>query len=348
MTVRVTNRSDNPLGRQAWSVPLAVPLAAIVALLFVISLGVGDFPLSIAEIASGLVGAGSPDANTIVQDIRLPRAILGVLIGATLGLGGAALQGLLRNPLASPSLFGAPAAAAFVAVTVISLNLVDTLSNLLPLAAIAGAAASVGLLVLVAGARASLLMLILAGLAVGALGSAGTALVLNLSARPDNLEIAFWLLGSLEDRSMQHVTIALPFILVGWLLMSWDRGAFRALTLGESAAESMGVSLQRVRLRVVIGVAAGVGAAVSVSGAIAFVGLVAPNLVRPFTRFDPARLLLPSALAGAALLLASDILVRIIPTQQQIKVGVITTLVGAPFFVAMVLRRRTDAAGTSG
>jgi iron complex transport system permease protein len=230
-----------------------------------------------------------------------------------------------------------------------SFNLADTLSNFLPLAAIAGAGASVGLLVLVAGARASLMMLILAGLAVGALASAGTALVLNLSTnRLDNLEIAFWLLGSLEDRSMQHVAITLPFILVGWVLMSWDRGAFRALTLGESAAESMGISLQRVRLRVVIGVAAAVGAAVSVSGAIAFVGLVAPNLVRPFTRFDPARLLLPAALAGAALLLASDILVRIIPTQQQIKVGVVTTLIGAPFFVAMVLRRRTDAAGMSG
>lgn len=326
----------------------SLPLVLVVALLFLISLAIGDYGLSIGEVVSGVLGTGSETANIIVREIRLPRALLGLMIGGTLGLAGAALQGLLRNPLASPYLFGAPHAAGFAAVTVIALGLTGALSSILPIAAIGGALASVGLLVLVAGPRANFLVLILAGLAVGTLASAGTALALNLAPDPfAALEIAFWLLGSLEDRSMQHVLIALPFMGVGWVLLVWDRSAFRALTLGEDAAESLGISMRAVRLRVVLGVAAGVGAAVAVAGTIGFVGLVAPNLVRPFARFDPARLLLPAALAGAALLLGADIIVRLIPTPDEIKVGVVTTLIGAPFFVAMIMRRQRDLAGVT-
>ena len=230
-----------------------------------------------------LIGGGDEAARIIVLEIRLPRALLGLMIGGTLGLSGAALQGLLRNPLAAPSLFGAPSAAAFGAVLVISLGLVDALSWALPAAAIAGALVSVALLILVAGPRASLLVLILAGLAVSSLAGAATALALNLAPNPfAALEIAFWLLGSLQDRSMQHVLIAAPFMAVGVVLLMWDRRAFRALTLGEDAAASLGFDLGRVRLRVVAGVAAAVGAGVAVAGSIGFVGLVAPHLMRPF------------------------------------------------------------------
>lgn len=325
-----------------------LPLTVLVAALFLLSLAIGDYGLSIGEVVAGVFGTGTEAANVIVRDVRLPRALLGLLIGATLGLAGGALQGLLRNPLASPYLFGAPHAAGFFAVAVIALGLTGALSAALPIAAMAGALLSVGLLVLVAGPRANLLVLILAGLGVGALGSAGTALALNLAPNPfAALEIAFWLLGSLEDRSMQHVFIALPFLAISWVLLVWDRSAFRALTLGEDAAASLGVAMRQVRLRVVLGVAAGVGAAVAVSGTIGFVGLVAPNLVRPLLRFDPARLLLPAALAGAALLLFSDIVVRLIPTPDEIKVGVVTTLIGAPFFVMMIMRRQRDLAGAS-
>jgi iron complex transport system permease protein len=205
---------------------------------------------------------------------------------------------------------------------------------------------SVALLILVAGPRASLLVLILAGLAVSSLAGAATALALNLAPNPfAALEIAFWLLGSLEDRSMQHVLIALPFMLIGSLLLFWDRRAFKALTLGEEATASMGFNLVAVRLRVVLGVACAVGAGVAVAGSIGFIGLVAPHLVRPFVRYDPARLMVPAALVGAALLLASDIAVRLIPSQSEIKVGVLTALIGAPFFILLIMRRRYDLTG---
>jgi iron complex transport system permease protein len=323
-------------------------LAILVAALFGGSLAIGPVFLSPVDVAGGLFGRGSEAAQIIVREIRLPRAILSVLIGGTLGLSGAALQGLLRNPLAAPSLFGAPSAAAFGAVTVISLGIVDALSFALPIAAIAGALVSVGLLILVAGPRASLLVLILAGLAISSLAGAGTSLALNLAPNPfAALEIAFWLLGSLEDRSMRHVLIALPFMVVGVVLLLWDRRAFRALTLGEEAAASLGFDLTWIRLRVVAGVAAAVGAGVAVAGSIGFVGLVAPHLMRPFVGYDPGRLLVPATLSGAALLTASDIVVRLIPSQEEIKVGVLTALIGAPFFIFLIMRRRYDLSGAA-
>ena len=198
-----------------------------------------------------------------------------------------------------------------------------------------------------AGPRASLLVLILAGLAVSSLAGAATALALNLAPNPfAALEIAFWLLGSLQDRSMQHVAIAAPFMAVGVVLLMWDRRAFRALTLGEDAAASLGFNLGRVRLRVVAGVAAAVGAGVAVAGSIGFVGLVAPHLMRPFVRHDPGRLMVPAALSGAALLLAADIAVRLIPTAgSEIKVGVFTALIGAPFFIVLIIARRHQLTG---
>ena len=327
---------------------LVTILAALVAALFVGSLAVGPVPLRPGTVLAALVGQGSEAARIIVVEIRLPRAILALLIGATLGLSGAALQGLLRNPLASPSLFGAPAAAAFGAVTVISFGLVDALSFALPVPALAGALVSVGLLILVGGPRASLLVLILAGLAISSLAAAGTSLALNLAPNPfAALEIAFWLLGSLEDRSMRHVLIALPFMAVSVVLLFWDRRAFRALTLGEEAAASLGFDLGRIRLRLVAGVAAADAAGVAVAGTIGFVGLVAPHLMRPFVGYDPGRLMIPAPLSGAALLLAADIVVRLIPSQTEIKVGVVTALIGAPFFIVLIMRRRYDLSGTA-
>jgi iron complex transport system permease protein len=327
---------------------LIAGLVVLMVVLFIASLAVGPVFLPFPAVVSALFGHGGEAARIIVNEIRLPRALLGLMIGGTLGLSGAALQGLLRNPLAAPSLFGAPSAAAFGAVAVISLGLVDVLSFLLPLAAIAGALVSIALLILVAGPRASLLVLILAGLAISSLAGAGTSLALNLAPNPyAALEIAFWLLGSLEDRSMRHVLIALPFMVVGVVLLLWDRRAFRALTLGEEAAASLGFDLTWIRLRVVAGVAAAVGAGVAVAGTIGFIGLVAPHLVRPFVSYDPGRLMLPAALSGSALLLASDVAVRLIPSQGEIKVGVLTALIGAPFFIMLIMRRRYDLTGAA-
>src|SRR5580698_2188760 len=327
-------------------VAVTAALGLLVVLLSLASLGIGPVRLSPLSVLDALFGGGSDVAQTIVREIRLPRAILAVAIGAILGLSGAALQGLLRNPLASPSLFGAPQSAAFGAVLVIAFGLADVRSWALPVAAIIAAFASVFALLAVAGRNAGLLILILAGLAISSLAGAATALVMNLSSNPFVvLEIAFWLLGSLEDRSFRHVMLALPFIVVGALILLSQRNAFRALSLGEETAQSLGVDVGRLRLMVIIGVALGVGGSVAVTGTIGFIGLVAPHLMRPLIGHDPARLLVPSALTGAALLLAADIAVRIIPSTSDIKVGVLTSIIGVPFFLYLIMRERRALGG---
>src|ERR1700759_5373492 len=322
-------------------------LVVLVVLLALLSLGTGPVRLSPVAVINALFGGGSDVQQVIVREIRLPRTILAFAIGAILGLSGAALQGLLRNPLASPSLFGAPQSAAFGAVLVISLGLADVRSWALPTAAVAMAFASVFVLLAIAGRNAGLLILILAGLAISSLAGAATALVMNLSSNPFVLlEIAFWLLGSLEDRSFRHVVLALPFIVAGAIILFQQRNAFRALSLGEETAQSLGVDVGRLRLLVIAGVALGVGGGVAVSGSIGFIGLVAPHLMRPLIGHDPARLLIPSALTGAALLLAADIAVRIIPSTSDIKVGVLTSIIGVPFFLYLIMRERRALGGS--
>lgn len=321
-------------------------LAAIVLVLFLLSLGIGPVRLSPETVVNALFGGAGETQTIIVREIRLPRAILGLSIGAILGLSGAALQGLLRNPLAAPSLFGGPQAAAFGAVLIIATGLADVRSFALPVAAIVAAFLSVFLLLAVAGRNASLLLLILAGLAISSLAGAATALTMNLAPNPfAALEIAFWLLGSLEDRSFRHVVLALPFIVAGAAILLAHRSAFRVLSLGEETAQSLGVNVSRLRLLVIVGVALGVGASVAVAGTIGFIGLVAPHLVRPLVGHDPARLLVPSALAGAALLLAADIAVRIIPSTTDVKVGVLTAIIGVPFFLYLIVRERRALGG---
>src|ERR1044072_68088 len=321
-------------------------LAALVALLALGSLGTGPVKLSPLKVIEALFGGGTDVQQTIVREIRLPRMILGLAIGAILGLSGAALQGLLRNPLASPSLFGAPQSAAFGAVLMIALGWADVRSYALPVAGITMAFASVFVLLGIAGRKAGLLLLILSGLAISSLAGAATALVMNLSSNPfAALEIAFWLLGSLEDRSFRHVVLALPFILAGAIVLISQRNAFRALSLGEETAQSLGVDVGRLRLLVIAGVALGVGGAVAVSGTIGFIGLVAPHLVRAVIGHDPGRPRISSALTGAALLLAADIAVRIIPSTTDIKVGVLNSIIGVPFFLYLIMRERRALGG---
>jgi iron complex transport system permease protein len=323
-----------------------IALVGLVTLLALGSLGTGPVKLSPLTVLDALFGGGSDVQQIIVREIRLPRAILALAIGAILGLSGAALQGLLRNPLASPSLFGAPQSAAFGAVLMISLGWADVRSWALPAAGITMAFLSVFVLLGIAGRNAGLLLLILAGLAISSLAGAATALVMNLSPNPfAALEIAFWLLGSLEDRSFRHVTLALPFIVAGAIILMSQRSAFRALSLGEETAQSLGVNVSRLRLLVILGVALGVGGAVAVTGTIGFIGLIAPHLMRPIIGHDPARLLIPSALTGSALLLAADIAVRIIPSTTDIKVGVLTSIIGVPFFLYLIMRERRALGG---
>ena len=319
---------------------LTIALAALILALGVVSLMVGPAGLSPRE-ALGALFSGDGPAGIIVRDIRLPRTLLAGIIGATLGLPGAALQGLLRNPLAEPALFGAPQAAAATASATIAFGFLSATSFAVPLAGIFGALLSIGGLVAIAGRRASLTVTLLAGLALASFAGAATALVLNLAPNPFiALEVAFWLLGSLEDRSIDHLMIAAPFCIASWVLLGLSAKSFRALTLGEDAAQSLGVDIGRLRALVVIGVALGVGASVAVAGAIGFVGLVAPHLVRRAVGHDPARVMLPAALTGAALLMAADVAVRIVPAAIELKVGVVTALIGVPFFLAMIFSER--------
>jgi iron complex transport system permease protein len=344
MSVESVIRAADSARRRRLGVTAA--MVALVVLLALISLGIGPVRLSPLAVLEALFGVGSDVAQVIVREIRLPRTILGLAIGAILGLSGAALQGLLRNPLASPSLFGAPQSAALGAVLVIAFGLADMRSYALPVAAVAAAFGSVFVLLAIAGRNAGLLILILSGLAISSFAGAATALVMNLSQNPFLvLEIAFWLLGSLEDRSFQHVALALPFIVSGAIILFSQRSAFRALSLGEETAQSLGVDVGRLRLAVILGVALGVGGAVAVTGTIGFIGLVAPHLMRPLIGHDPARLLVPSALAGSALLLAADIAVRIVPSTSDIKVGVLTSIIGVPFFLYLIMRERRALGG---
>lgn len=328
------------------TIRLNLALAALIIVLMALSLIVGPAGISPRTAIAALFSGDGP-AAIVVRDIRLPRTLLAVLIGATLGLSGAALQGLLRNPLAEPALFGAPQAAAAASSFMIAFGFVSATSLAVPLAGIAGALVSIGGLVLIAGRRASLAVILLAGLALASFAAAITALILNLAPNPFiALEVAFWLLGSLEDRSVDHLMIAAPFIIASWVILFVNARAFRALTLGEDAAASLGVDLLRTRLLVVIGVAFGVGASVAVAGSIGFVGLVAPHLVRRAAGYDPARVMLPGALAGAALLLAADVAVRIIPAAIELKVGVVTALIGVPFFLMMIFGERRMLEGS--
>jgi len=278
-----------------------------------------------------------------MREIRLPRALLGAMVGASLGLSGAALQGYLRNPLAEPGLIGVSSAASLGAVIAIYTGLSTAFPLALPLMALAGAVGAVLLVQGLAGARGGALTLILAGIAVSAFAGALTSLALNLSPNPfAALEIVFWTLGSLADRSMEHVWLALPFTLAGWLLLGLLGRGLDALTLGEEAAAALGVRLPALRLMAVLGTASAVGASVAVAGAIGFVGLVVPHILRPLVGAQPSRLLFASALGGAAMLLVADIAVRLIAPEQDLKLGVLTALVGAPFFLWLLadLRRR--------
>ena len=319
---------------------LILGLALLAGLAFLLSVGIGTVPLGPARLVAAVQGRDAI-AHVILVDLRLPRAVLGLAVGGVLGLSGAALQGYLRNPLAEPAVLGASNGAALGAVVALYFGLASLHPALLPLLAILGALAAIALLFLLAGAAESPLTLILAGIAVATLAGAGISLALNLSPNPfAAMEIATWLLGSLEDRSINHVLLALPCVAVGAALLLWDGRALDALTLGEEGAAALGVDLGATRARLLGGVAIGVGGAVAVSGAIGFVGLIVPHLVRPLTDRAPSSILLPSTLAGAALLTVADVGVRLVPTANELKLGVVTAFLGVPVFLAHLMRAR--------
>ncbi len=279
----------------------------------------------------------------IIFELRLPRTLLAILVGAALGLSGAAMQGYTRNPLADPGVLGVSSMAALGAVLTLYFGFAATTPWLLPVAAVAGAIIGVLLLLAISGAAASLITFVLAGVILQSIAGAAVALALSLAPNPwATQEILDWLMGALTDRSMQEVTLAAPLIVLGAGLIFHLRRALDALSLGEASAASLGVDITRTQRLLALGVGLATGASVAVTGVIGFVGLIVPHLLRPFTGGEPGRLLLPSAIGGAALVLAADILVRLTPSAAEVKLGVALSALGGPFFLAMLfgLRRR--------
>lgn len=316
-------------------------IAAMVMLLLALTLvsaGIGASHLSVASLWSDN-HALAELARQVVVDIRMPRTVLAILVGASLGLSGAVLQGLLRNPLADPGIMGISSTAALGAVIAFYFGF-----HLVVAGGIAGSLAAVLILIVLAGRQTGTLTLLLASVALSTLSVALTSLALNLAPSPlAAYEILFWLLGSVADRSWTHVYTALPLILAGWAVLATTGKGLDALALGEEVAHSLGVNLVRLRWSAVAGTALAVGAAVSVTGAIGFIGLVVPHLMRPLVGHQ-SRILLPaSALAGAILLLAADIVIRLVSLTAELKLGVATALLGAPFFLFKVLKMRERA-----
>ncbi len=311
-------------------------------LLILISLMLGDYPLGPAQLLDALFQHGDPPRRLIVWQIRLPRTLLAIMVGAGLGASGAALQGYLRNPLADPGIVGISASAGLGAVMALYFGLTAISIWVLPGAAMAGAGLAAAVLMVLARGRASITSVILGGVALSSLSVALTALLMNLSPNPWALsEIAYWLMGSVADRSFAELAFAAPLILGGIAVLMLSAPALNALGLGEEAAHSMGVSLNRTGQLVVFGTLLCVGAGVAVAGAIGFIGLVAPHLVRPFFGARPGALILPSALIGGVLLLAADILARALSGPgTPLYLGVTTALLGAPFFLYLVIKNR--------
>ncbi|MGE0212881.1 MAG: FecCD family ABC transporter permease [Parvibaculaceae bacterium] len=324
---------------------LLLGLGGLAGLLFLASLlvGVASVPWRIS--VEALFASDTSPMSILMQEIRLPRALLGLLVGGILALSGAVLQGLLRNPLAEPGVIGVSASASLGAVIAFYTGLSALLPYALPAMAIGGALLAVLLMLALAGRAGDVLTLILAGVAISTLAGALTSLVLNLSPNPFGaIEIVFWMMGSLTDRSMAHLWLAAPFILAGAALLFLTGRALDALTLGEDVAASVGVDLSRTRILAALGTALGVGAATAVTGAIGFVGLVVPHLLRPLVGSAPSRLLPASALGGAALLTAADLMVRLVLPGKDLKLGVVTALVGVPFFLWLLVKVRRSIA----
>ncbi len=308
----------------------------------IISLSFGTINVNVIEaLLDWLVSVDSREA-LIVGEIRLPRTLLALTVGAAMGLSGAALQGLLRNPLVDPGLIGASQGAALGAALVFYFNLFAGLGVLAtPFAGLIGAAITLFILTGLSGSMARPAIIIMAGLAISTLSSALLAVVLNFAPNPYAMqELVFWLLGSVSNRGFDNLAVLLPAFAIGSLIIVSQRRLLLGLSLGEQVADSMGLDVIKGGRLVILGTALLVGSAVAVAGNIGFVGLVVPHLMRPLVKYRPDQLLLPSALAGASVVCAADILVRILPPERELKLGVLTALVGAPFFIWLVWKER--------
>jgi len=324
-------------GRLVFGLAIASVIGILAACLL------GSTPMSLAQVWAALWGQGDAADQIIIWQIRLPRALAAFVVGAALGVSGAALQGLLRNPLAEPGVLGVSASAALGATLVIYYGLAGLMPWVVPIAAIIGALLATAVIALAALQTRSVVTLILVGVGLSSFAGALMSLLMNFAPNPFSLsDMINWMLGSVANRSFDDLAIAAPFMLAGLGLLFVTRRGLSALTLGEEAASGIGLDLSRQRIFVVLGAGLATGAAVSIAGAIGFVGIVAPHIVRPFVGHDPARSLLPSGLLGGLLLVVADIVVRLLPTAFELKLGVVAALIGAPAFVWIAMQRRAE------
>ena len=316
----------------------ALSLASLLALIAACFLGSTHIPAD--RLIAALLGQGTPSDTLIVWQIRLPRALAAFVTGVALGASGAALQGLLRNPLAEPGILGVSASAALMATLAIFYGATTVSPWALPISAILGALIATAIIALAAIRTQSVVTLILIGVGLSSFAAALMSLLLNFAPNPFTLsDMINWTLGTVANRSFDDLALAAPFLLAGLGILLYSRRGLSALTLGETAASGLGLNLRRQRILTVLGAGLATGAAVSIAGAIGFVGIVAPHFVRPFVHHDPARTLIPSALLGGVMLVMADIAVRLLPTSTELKLGVVAALIGAPAFIWIAAQR---------
>ena len=325
---------------ERWLIPVLVILCVLgifAACLF------GSTAMPLERVVSAFLGGADSADRLVIWSIRLPRALAAWLTGAALGISGAALQGLLRNPLAEPGVLGVSASASLTATFALYFGLVAMNPWILPLAAIAGALIATGLLALAASRTHSVVTLILIGVGLSSFSGALMSLFMNLAPNPfSQADLINWMLGSVANRSFAEIMLALPFMGVGAVCLLVSGRGLSALTLGEEAASGVGLDLRRQRLWTVFGAGLATGGSVALAGAIGFVGIVAPHVIRPLVKHDPARSLFPSALFAGLILVVADILVRILPSTNELKLGVVAALFGAPAFVWIAVQRRNS------
>lgn len=316
-------------------------LGLLLLALFVTSLSLGSSDVAIWQgLWDFIRGHSSLDA-IVIGDIRLPRTLLAMLVGFSLALAGAALQGLLQNSLADPGLVGASQGAALGAAAVFYYGWLGMLGAFaITLAGLLGAlVALLAMLVLAGSAHAY--RVVLAGLAISTIAGALLATALNFAPNPYAMqELVFWLMGSVANKGLDQVAIILPLVILGSVLLLRLGRPLYALSLGPIAAQSLGVNVTSITRQIILGTAILVGATVSVAGAIGFVGLIVPHLLRPLVGNRPDRLLIPAALLGASLVLGADMLVRLLPLGRELKLGVLTSILGAPLLIALIYREQ--------
>ena len=320
---------------------LYLPLTISGIVCFIAACFLGSTPMPLDRLAAALIGQGDAADRIVVWEIRAPRAIAAYIVGAALGFCGAALQGLLRNPLAEPGVLGVSGCSALGATLALFYGAAGISALFTPIAAITGALVATAILAFATVRLSSVVSLILLGVGLSSFSGAIMALLLNLAPTPFTLsDLINWTLGSVANKSYTDIALITPFLIAGIILVMMKRRDLSLLALGEEAAQTAGADLKKTRLFLVIGTGLMTGAAVSIAGAIGFVGITAPHLVRPFVDHDPSRTLLPSALLGGVLLTAADIGVRLIPTSTELRLGVVAALIGAPVFIWIAMQRR--------